>query len=318
MSKANALHKTLVIIPALNEEEGIGLVLEELLKTGVPKENILVIDGGSTDRTVEIARSMGVKVVRQRGKGKAEAVREGLEEAFKRGFEYAVIIDADYTYPASAIPRLLSRIEQEGLDEVIGARVDGRENIPLLNRFGNWVLNKVFNLLFGTNLRDVCSGLYAVRLSSLLATNPTPVETRGFSVEADIAAKIASTTGRIGEENIVYRKRRGKAKLRVSDGLRIATSMIRLAWRYNPVFILFLLASLLLVPGLLLGGYVAFSFLLYGIKYHVKGLLAAVLTTTGLIGLLFSIQSLYLKRLEYRMFHRLRLLEEELKRRRER
>jgi len=308
------LDDTLVIIPTLNEEEGVELVIKELVEAGVDKKNILVVDGGSTDKTVEKAEGMGVKVIMQRGRGKANAVLEGLEEAYRRGYKYACVIDADYTYPAKAIPFMKEKMEREKLDEVIGARARGRENIPLMNRLGNRLLTWLFNTLFGTRLTDLCSGLYMVRLDALFRENPKPIETSGFSVEADIAAKIASATGRVGEVPIEYRRRMGRAKLRVLDGLRIAVSIIKLAWRYNPVFLLFTIASLLLIPGIVLGGYVAVKYFAFGVKHYVKAIIAVMLFTTGIIALMFSLQSLYMKRLEYRVMHRLRLIEEEVRR----
>ncbi len=305
----------MVIVPTLNEEEGVELVIRELLEAGVDKNDILVVDGGSTDKTVEKALSLGVKVIRQRGRGKANAVLDGLEEAYKRGYKYACVIDADYTYPAKAVPRMREEIEKNKLDEVIAARARGRENIPLVNRIGNKMLTLLFNALFGTRLTDLCSGLYMVRLDALFRENPNPIETFGFSVEADIAAKIASSTGRISEVSIEYRRRMGKAKLRVLDGLRIALSIVKLAWRYNPVFLLFTTASLLLIPGLILGAYVAIDYFFYGVKHHVKAIISVMLFTTGVVALMFSLQSLYIKRLEYRVMHKLRLIEEEVRRR---
>ncbi|RLE47404.1 MAG: glycosyl transferase, partial [Candidatus Methanomethylicota archaeon] len=73
--RVKGLSDVTVVIPTLNEAEAIGRVIDEVLSVGVPRENILVVDGGSTDGTVDIARSKGVKVVKQRGKGKANALK---------------------------------------------------------------------------------------------------------------------------------------------------------------------------------------------------------------------------------------------------
>ncbi len=309
------LENTGIIIPAKNEEKAIGKVIDEIIETGIKRENIIVVDGHSTDNTRRVASEKGVKVIEQSGTGKANAVEEGLR--IMKDFKYNVIIDADYTYPAKHIPQIVRELENKQLDEVIGARTFGKDNIPRINRFGNWALTKIFNILFGTNLTDVCSGLYGIRTRTLLDDSPFPVETHGFSIEAEIAAKIASSTGRIAEIPIGYRKRIGEAKLKVGDGVKIGLSMIQLAWRYNPVFILFALSSLLIIPGLLLGAFTGYHYFVTGTKYYVKGLVAIILTATGLVSIIMGIFALYMKRLEFRVSHQLKTIHELLEKKQE-
>ncbi|WFO76349.1 glycosyltransferase [Desulfurococcaceae archaeon MEX13E-LK6-19] len=298
--------KVTVIVPTYNEEEGIGKVIDELIAEGFSKENIIVVDGHSTDKTVEIAKSKGVKVIYQEGHGKGDAIRTGLKYVKT---PYVAVIDGDYTYPAKHIKDLLHVAENGGWDEVIGARIYGRKNIPLINRLGNYVLTKLFNILFGTKLRDVLSGLYIIRKEKLASAM---FETKGFSIESEIAAHIASTTGKIIEHPISYRRRVGEKKLRILDGIRIGIDMIRLAWRYNPAFVLFSAGAIILVPGLLLGGYVAYYYLFHGIKYYVKGLIALIMTLAGFQSLLIAILSVYLKRMEWRLTSKIETLQERI------
>jgi len=284
-----------VIIPTLREAEAIGDVIDELHSYGIT--NILVVDGHSDDGTDRIAREKGARVVYQPGRGKADAVRHGLSLA---DTEYVLVMDGDYTYPARHVRELYEKI-REGYDEVIGVRVYGEGAQPLVFRVGNRLLTWFFNLLFGTSLGDVLSGMYAVRKSALTSAL---LEMRGFSVEAEIAAHIASTSASIAELPINYRRRKGRKKLGVLDGLRIGLDMVRLAWRYNPTFVLFSLGSLLLLPGLAIGAWVAYEYLLLGVKHHVWGIIAVVLASTGFNSLLLAIMSIYLKHLEYRMNRR--------------
>ncbi|MCX8205592.1 MAG: glycosyltransferase family 2 protein, partial [Candidatus Nezhaarchaeota archaeon] len=135
-----------VIVPTLNEKEAIGDVLDELRREGY--RNVLVVDGYSKDGTAEIARSKGVEVLYQEGKGKADAVRTGIKYVKT---PYVVVMDGDYSYDPRDIEKLL--VVADAYDEVIGVR--SRENISMLHRFGNWVITNVFNLLFETNLGDV-------------------------------------------------------------------------------------------------------------------------------------------------------------------
>ncbi len=294
-----------IVIPTLNEEKAIGLVLEELFSIGVKPEQVIVVDGHSTDRTREIASSKGVRVILQEGKGKADAIKTVLRYIDK---PYTLVMDGDYTYPAYEIPKLVEKASR-GFDEVIGARVNGRENIPLLNRLGNWIITKVFNILFGTNLRDVCSGMYLVNTRIL---REAPIESRGFSVEVDIAAKVASLTGRITEVPISYRKRIGEKKLRIIHGLYIVKDLVRLAWRYNPASLIFILGAVLTIPGIVIDSWVLLELLLYGIKRHVWATLGTLLTLTGLLSLALSIIAVYLKRFEYRLNQKLAIIHDML------
>ena len=283
-----------VIIPTLNEVEGIGLVIDELLSVGIPKDSILVVDGGSTDGTVDIVKSKDVKLVIQEGRGKALAIATALKYVKT---PYIAILDGDYTYPAKYIPELLKKA-LEGYDEVLGFRkyVEGTQ--LLIYRLGNYILTKLFNILFNTRLSDVLTGMYVVKTSKL---NELNFEFSGFSVEAEIITHIASTSGRVTEVPIEYRRRLGKKKLGVLDGFKIARDTLRLTWRYNPTFLIFLLGSLLLIPGLVLGGYVAYHYFFTGIKYYVKGLIAIMLTLAGFQSLIAAIITLYVKRVELRV-----------------
>jgi len=300
-----------VVIPTLNEERAIGLVIEELLAQGLSKGQIVVVDGRSSDRTREIARRKGVKVIIQRGRGKADAIATAVDYLDSQGsnFKYVVIMDGDYTYPAKYIVKLLERAGTDRCDEVIGVRVRGREHIPKVLRLGNWFLTKLFNILFGTKLKDVLSGMYLVKAGILKEIS---WETSGFSIEAEIAAHVVSS-GRVCEVPIEYRERLGKKKLGVRHGFLIAKDIIRLVWRYNPTFFIFGLGALLLIPGLILGGWVAYHYFFTGIKYYVKGVIAIIISVSGFNSFLLAVLSLYLKRMEDRLKKRLATLEKILR-----
>ncbi len=300
MSEDKEFRDVTVVIPTLNEAEAIGRVIDEVLAVGVAPENILVVDGGSTDGTVEIARSKGVKVVMQEGEGKADAVKTAVKLVET---SYVLFMDGDYTYPAKHIPELLKELVK-GADLVIGWRRYVEPGAQTLTyRVGNKLLTTTFNLLFGTKLHDVLSGMYAIRLDVL---REIFFESRGFSVEAEIVAHVAGTGGRIVEVPIAYRRRLGKKKLGVLHGVHILRDMVRLAWRYNPFFTITALGALLLAPGLALGGWVAYRYLAEGVMHHVKGLAAIMLTAAGTVSLILAILALYLKRLELRLLRALK------------
>lgn len=297
-----------VLIPVLNEAEAIGDVLDEVISEGVNPENILVVDGGSTDGTLEIAKSKGVKVIGQKGRGKADAVRSALPHIKTR---YVLLMDGDYTYPARHI-RDLCKAKEEGADEVIGRRIPLEEKTQgPLYRLGNWILTKTFNLLFGTKLRDVLSGMYLLDKEVL---EEMEFKSSGFGIESEIAAHVAGTGGEIVEVPIEYRERKGEKKLRVKHGLDIISQMIRFSMIYNPVFLVFLIGSLLLIPGLLLGLWVSYEYFAYGDKYYVKGLVAIILSAAGFQSLVVALMSLYSKRSEIRILKSLRRLKKDVNR----
>ncbi|WP_243671354.1 glycosyltransferase family 2 protein [Vulcanisaeta sp. JCM 16161] len=232
-----------VVIPTRDEVKGIGLVLDEVLSVGVPRERVLVVDGGSTDGTVDVAVRYGVRVVQQEGRGKADAIWTALKYV---NTPYMLVMDGDYSYPARYIPEMVREVMRTGADEVIGVRKPLPCSQGPIYRLGNRLLTWVFNLLFDTKLHDVLSGMYIVRVESL---RDAVAEVGGFSIEAHIAAHMISTGRVVREIPIEYRPRVGKKKLGVVDGLRIFRDMVLLTTRYNPMLILFLLGALLLIPG---------------------------------------------------------------------
>ena len=290
-----------VVIPTLNEAGAIGKVIDELREYGY--NNILVVDGHSDDGTVEIAREKGAYVILQEGRGKADAIRTAIRHVKT---PYVVVMDGDYTYDPAYIKAMLEVIKDA--DEVIGARIYGRENIPLLNRFGNWIITKAFNLLFGTKLRDVCSGMWMTRTEVLREMLP---ETRGFSIEVEVAANIASSAGLIKEVPIRYRRRIGKPKLKRVHGFGILKDVIKLSWAYSPVFFIFAIGSLILLPSLCVLAWVAFELFFFGVKHHVWAIIGIIGAGVGITSLLLSIMALYLKRLEYRIMSKLKKLAKE-------
>ncbi|MEL9989872.1 MAG: glycosyltransferase family 2 protein [Thermoproteus sp.] len=286
-----------VVIPTLNEAEGIVKVLEEL--RGIGASNVLVVDGGSTDGTAELARRMGARVIFQEGRGKADAVKTALRRVET---PYVVVMDGDFTYPAEHVKDIVAKL-REGYDEVIGARRYVEPGaMSRLFAFGNKVLTWWFNLLFGTHLTDVLSGMYGLRRE---AVADALFATRGFSVEVEIAAHVASA-GEIAEVPIRYRRRVGKKKLKMHHGLQIALDAFRLSWLYNPLFLLGSLGALLLAPGVLLASWVAYKWIFLGVKHYVWGIISFSLMGAGIVSGSVAVLSLYIKRMERRLIRAIR------------
>ncbi len=209
-----------VVIPVLNEEKAIERVIRKIKEEGY--YNILVVDGFSSDDTFYKAIRNGVNVIYQEGKGKTGAIETAIKNVETK---YMVILDGDCTYDPRDIENVVSPLSNSDL--VIGVRTLGRKNIPLFNRVGNRLINFIFNLLMGTNLQDVCSGMYSLKTNF---SKKLTLKTEGFDVEVEIAAQ-ASKYGKVSQVPIRYHDRVGRQKLQpVKDGLHIIYRILIMAF----------------------------------------------------------------------------------------
>jgi len=282
--------KVTIVLPTLNEEAAIGKVIDEIKAEGYSR--ILVVDGYSKDKTVEIAREKGADVIYQHGVGKAGAIKTAIEHV---NTPYILFMDGDHTYDPKDISKFLEHAES--YDEIIGFRVN-RENIPILNRFGNWIISKTFNLLTGSNIRDVCSGMYLIKTSK---AKELSIETSSFDVEVEIAMQVLAN-GEVTEVPINYRKRIGKPKLSsFKHGIRIIFTVFNLARFYNPAFLFAFLTALTGIPGIIIYVWVLYRLVFLGIWHSGWALLGTALVILGGQGLILSTLALLLKRMERRI-----------------
>lgn len=217
----------MAIIAALNEEEGIGPTLDEL-RFYVEKPRVLVVDGRSTDRTVEIAKDMGADVIFQQGKGKGDAIASALsyikeDVAHSRNdIEYVVLTDADYTYPAQEVPGMLKILEENPeIGMVCGNRFNSHMDMSAMRNlfyFGNRLLAFTHNLMNGVALRDPLTGLRVVRWEILKGWVP---RSKGFDIEVELNHYVERQGYGIKEISIPYRPRLGEKKLRLRHGFSI-------------------------------------------------------------------------------------------------
>ena len=211
---------TQVIIAALNEEEGIGLTIAELIGTlGNPR--VLVVDGRSTDRTVEIAKDLGADIVLQDGLGKGDAIAKALSYCDYTS-DYVVITDADYTYPAGYLPEMIKILEDNpDVGMVCGNRFNHHletKSLPDLFYFGNRLIAFTHNMLNGVPLRDPLTGLRVV-CSEIL--RDWQVKSKGFDIEVELNHHVERKGFDIKEVDIEYRERLGEKKLRARNGMEI-------------------------------------------------------------------------------------------------
>lgn len=209
-----------VLIPTLNEREGLApTVLEVKQYLGNPY--ILVVDGNSTDGTVDVAKRLGLDVVFQDGKGKGDAVAKALK-SLKADPHYVVLIDADYTYPAEYIPQMIRVLEENpDVGMVCGNRFDkpfGMANVRSAYYIGNRFLAFAHFMANGVNMRDPLTGLRVVRWEIIRDWQP---KSKGFDVEAELNYLVERKGYKIREIPIHYRKRLGEKKLKLRHGFTI-------------------------------------------------------------------------------------------------
>ena len=220
--------KVCVIFPALNEEETIGKVIDEVpvrqLEESGYKVEVVVVDNGSTDNTREIAEAKGARVILEPSRGKGRAMRTAFKSI--EG-DFVFMLDADFTYPATYIPRTLELLEAK-YDVVLGSRLKGDMEagaMSRLNLVGNHLLAFLANLLYRGGISDMCTGYWGFRGEVVKNLN---IDAIGFELEANMLIEATKKGYRIGELPIHYRRRGTPTKLHaLKAGLRIGRTLIR-------------------------------------------------------------------------------------------
>ena len=221
-----------MVLPALNEEESIGKVIDEVpvgeieaMGYGV---DILVVDNASVDKTAEIAAAKGARVILEPNRGKGRAIRTAFAQV---DGDFVFMLDADYTYPSEYIPSML-RLLEGGCDVVLGSRLKGRlekGSIKRLNLVGNHLLAFMANILYGTRVSDLCTGFWGFKREVIKSFDLDAV---GFELEANMLIEVARRGYRIGEVTIHYRRRATVSKLgSIKAGWRIGRTLVRKRFR---------------------------------------------------------------------------------------
>ncbi|MBR1257954.1 glycosyltransferase family 2 protein [Bradyrhizobium sp. AUGA SZCCT0240] len=246
-------HLLTVIIPAFNEEEGIGKVLAQLTSE-LPEAQVIVVDDGSTDRTAaEASGHSSVRVIRHAfNRGYGASLRTGMETAER---EYVAWFDADNEHRTTDLQSMFELIRRDRLVAVIGQREN--QSVSIVRAAGKLFirsLGRTFDLKVGSDLN---CGLRIFR---------TEVITRYLSLLPDRYSASLTTTMLMVERHypiaffrVRTAKRIGVSKVRLKDGLSAISKLIRLIMLFAPMRIFFRLGVLLIVIGLTYGTYIAIT-----------------------------------------------------------
>jgi glycosyltransferase involved in cell wall biosynthesis len=239
VSKYNIL--TTVLLPAFNEAMALPKVLDEIFQIVDERYEVIVVDDGSTDDTAIIAASYPCRLIRHDSNcGKGAAVRTGLRYAHG---QYIIIMDADATYPASAVPKIVKALETHDMVRCIRQR--DNDNMPKVNQIGNRLFDWLLTRIIGLDGGDHLSGMYGLQRRIL---EQMEIESEGFDLETEISFKANTRKIKITTFSITYESRLGEKKLRpFLDGTRILNRILLMILVYNPTMVF-------VVPGLLILG----------------------------------------------------------------
>ena len=233
-----------IVMPTLNEEEGVGECITRcknaIFELDVTSE--IILSDSSTDRTPDIGRKMGARVVTPDENGYGSAYRYAFERA--RG-EYVAIGDADTTYDFEELPKLFDLVAQGEADMAMGSRLEGNIKSgampPLHQYIGNPLLTRFLNVFYDAGVSDAHSGFRVIRREAL---EDLALETSGMEFASEMIMMAGARGLTIREEPITYHEREGEATL----------SSFRDGWRHVRFMLVNAPGYLFSLPGLLLGG----------------------------------------------------------------
>lgn len=224
VSRATRRPSVSVVIPAINEEQNIAWVLERMPSI---VDELILVDGHSTDRTVEVARAVrpDIVVLSQRGRGKGEALRVAFDAA---SCDLIVMLDADGSMDPGEINKYVTPL-MNGYDFVKGSRFlagGGSTDLTPLRRFGARLLVGLTNAMFLVRFTDLCYGFCSFRRECLPALALTA---HGFEIETELVVHALKAQLRIAEVPSTELPRRwGTSNLRTfRDGQRVLRTLIR-------------------------------------------------------------------------------------------
>jgi dolichol-phosphate mannosyltransferase len=298
-----------VLVPTLDEAETIGDVVTAYRDEGF--ENVLVIDGGSTDDTPEAAAAAGARVVAQSGSGKGQAVREAVDEHVEE--PYVLLVDGDGTYLASDADTMLQPLD-EGYDHVIGDRFADMHDDAMtrFNRVGNRLFNWAFASIHGTDYGDILSGYRAFTRESF---ERMTLSAQGFGIETEMAVECAKHNIRTAVVPITYLPRPSGSNTNLSpvrDGGIILLELYRRAKTNNPLFYFGSVGLVSTATGLGIALWVGYEWFVRSISHEVMAIVSASAILFGVQLLMFGVLSDLIFSLHREQLSRLDRLEDEL------
>lgn len=278
-----------ILLLALNEAAIIGDIIEGFQTEGF--QNILVVDGGSTDGTREIAEEQGARVVRQQGNsGKGQGVREAFAYI---DAPYILMADGDGTYRPEDADTMIEPLVAGDADHVIGNRFADMEAgaMTRLNGVGNSLIQRAFRMAHRDDPGDILSGYRAFTRKS---AEQMDLSASGFGIETEMAVECVKHGIPTVEVPITYRERPEETESKLHpfrDGATIWWTLYSLAKTNNPLFYFGSIGVLSLFSGVGVAAFVGYEWAVHGISHEVFALAAASGVLIGILLLMFAVLS---------------------------
>ena len=279
-----------VIIPAYNEENGIAKTIEEIIS--VMNKNklydgseIIVVNDGSTDKTLEKVKDFGVKVINNpQNMGYGYSLKRGIESAIN---ETIVITDADLSYPFSSVPQML-KVKEKGFDLVVGARTGKYYKESAFKSLLRRSLKRFVEFVSGKKIKDINSGLRVFDKTTVSRFFNRLCNTFSFTTSQTLAYMMNDLT--VCYVDIPYNKREGKSKVKLlKDSLRSMRYIIEAGVYYNPLKIFTLLSVICIILSLTGFCFSHFLEIKAGYILGIGGLLvSAIIFALGLLAVLLK------------------------------
>lgn len=242
-----------ILLPAYNEEVTITKVIKDFQDV-LPQADIYVYDNNSSDRTNQLAREAGAKVVFEPRQGKGNVVRSMFREI---DADYYIMVDADDTYPAREVEKLLAPLRSGLADMTIGDRLSNgtyaKENKRGFHGFGNQLVKTLVNKIYHGNYQDIMTGY---RGFNRLFVKTFPVLSPGFEIETELSIHSLDKRFKLVEVPITYQDRPEGSESKLStfsDGFKVLRMIFNLFKDYKPFLFFGLLSLVLFVLSLVVG-----------------------------------------------------------------
>jgi glycosyltransferase involved in cell wall biosynthesis len=293
--------RCLVLIPCYNEQMTIGSVV---LKTKRHIDTVVVVDDGSSDSTAEIAREAGAIVLSHpKNKGKSAAIKTGFKYALENGFDYVITIDGDGQHNPDEIPVLLTEMQNNSHDILIGTRFGPSTEMPAWRKIGKRVLDYATSFGAGGHLTDSQSGFRGFNKKAVehLASR---LDGGGFSVESEQLIKAHDAGLQIGNTRVAckYNGLETSTKNPTSHGMSVLSYVIWMVAEKRPLLFIGVPGFVLVLLGIFIG---ILTLQVYN-KTHVFPISYAILVSIFLIvgvlamfiGLMLNVLPNILKRIQ--------------------
>ncbi len=255
----NTQGRSIAIIPCYNEEATIGSII---IRAKNFVDEVLVIDDGSNDHTVSIAKGAGATVITHKSNlGKSAGIKTGFKYALNNNYDYIITLDGDAQHDPSEIPLLLNNLINNGHDITLGVRFGENTEMPLWRKFGKRVLDYTTSFGSGGLVTDSQCGFRAFNKKAVENILPR-LKGQSFSVESEQLIRAHETGLKINSERISckYKNLDTSTKTPAAHGLYVLSYVIWLIAGSRPILFLSLPGFICTIIGLMLGGYTFQSF----------------------------------------------------------